>query len=104
MTASSVSSLAARGVALRDELFGAACFYMGHAFTGSPSAERDARTLRDGGFTLEYDRTLRLAKSALPVAPVPEKAVVISGKKYRIQNVTDIAASSEWLLGLVQIA
>jgi hypothetical protein len=104
MTSASVSAFAARGIAAREAVFGVSCSYQGHSVTGTPSAERDARSLRDGGFALECDRIVRVLKSALPVAPRPESAFTVEGKAYRIKDVRDVTASGEWILGLVQIA
>ncbi|MFZ4597817.1 MAG: hypothetical protein ACOYNN_04155 [Terrimicrobiaceae bacterium] len=104
MTSTAVAAFAARGIAARESLNGAECSYQNHEFTGTASPERDARTLRDGGFSMEYDRTLRVAKSALSISFKPETPVSVAGKNYRIKDVRDAPLSSEWILGLVQIA
>jgi len=102
MTSSAFASLAARGIALRETLFGTPCTYLDHSFTAVATSERDARTLRDGGFSMEYDRQLRFLASSLPLTPKPETQVTVAGKVYRIKELRSIPATGEIILGLVQ--
>jgi hypothetical protein len=101
MTAASVAAFAQRGITARETVFGKTCEYAGFKFTATPSTERDAKTLRAGGFTMETDRIVRVAMAALPVAIRPETAFTISGKAYRIKDVKISEASAEWIVGLV---
>ncbi len=104
MDATAFSSLAARGIAMRETLFGSTCKYQEHTFTAVATSERDARTLRDGGFSMEYDRQIRMLASALPITPKPETQIEVTGKVYRIKEIRTIPLTGELVLGLVQVA
>ncbi|MBU3720737.1 MAG: hypothetical protein FGM22_08275 [Burkholderiaceae bacterium] len=101
MTSSAVSAFAAQAAASRAEVFATDCQYGEETFQGVASTERDARALRDGGFAMAADRTLRVLKSALRATPRPETAISVGGKKYRISEVKNVLHSGEWLLSLL---
>lgn len=92
---------AARGAALRLDAYGHPCSYQGVAFRATKTPTRDARTLRDGGFTVEADTVIRFSKSALRVIPRAETMVTVEGQEYRIAEVKDVAdPHPEWVLAL----
>lgn len=92
---------AQRGAAVRLEGYGRPCEYRGTRFLGTKSPTRDARTLRDGGFTVEADTSVRFSKSTLRAAPVAEDLITVDGVQYRIAEVKDIVEPHpEWLLAL----
>jgi hypothetical protein len=92
---------AVRGSALRLDAYGHRCSYQGASFRATKTPTRDARTLRDGGFTVEADTAIRFSKSALLVAPKAETLITVEGQEYRIAEVKDITdPHPEWLLAL----
>lgn len=93
---------AVRGAALRLEAYGHLCVYLGVTFRATKTPTRDARTLRDGGFTVEADTSVRLSKSSLgSIIPAAETMITVDGQDYRIAEVKDIAdPHPEWLLAL----
>lgn len=94
-------NFARRGAVLRLEGYGRPCEYRGARFFGTKTPTRDARTLRDGGFTVEADTTVRFSKSDLPFTPQAEDMITVDGQQYRIAEVKDIAEPNpEWLLAL----
>ena len=103
MSPAAIAAFAARSSSAREAAWGVSCIYDGQTFRATASSERDARTLRDGGFTQEYDRLLRITRTALTDRPRPETTIDLPDKSYRIKEVRTIPATNEWLLGLVQI-
>lgn len=97
-------AFAQRGAAMRLEAYGHPCMYEGVSFRATKPPTRDARTLRDGGFTIEADTSIRFYKGALPVIPRAESLITVDGRQYRIAEVKDISDPyPEWLLALHQI-
>ena len=92
---------AARGAAQRLDTYGHDCLYQGYAFKATRTPIRDARTLRDGGFTLDADLSIRFSKSDLPVTPVAETLITVDGNDYRVAEIKDIDDPfPEWLMAL----
>lgn len=97
-------SFARRGAAHRLELYGHPCEYRGVSFCATKPPTRDARTLRDGGFTVVADTTIRFSKSALRFVPQAEDFITVDGRQYRIAEVKDISdPHPEWQLALHQL-
>jgi len=94
-------AFARRGAAMRLEAYGHSCVYEGQSFRATKPPTRDAKTLRDGGFTIEADTTIRFSKSALRVIPQAEHLILVDGQQFRIVEVKDITdPHPEWLLAL----
>jgi|688.fasta_scaffold05301_12 hypothetical protein len=94
-------SFARRGAALRLEAYGHPCVYEGIRFRATKPPTRDAKTLRDGGFTIESDTTIRFSKSALRVIPRSGSLITVDGEQFIIVEVKDITdPHPEWLLSL----
>ena len=94
-------NFAARGAAHRLEAYGERCEYHGVSFMATKPPVRDARTLREGGFTVEADTSIRFPKTALREIPVAESIVTVGGREYRIVEVKDVTQPlPEWVLSL----
>lgn len=97
-------NFAARGAIQRLQAYGERCEYHGVVFMATKPPTRDARTLRDGGFTLEADTSIRFPKTALRETPVAESIVSVAGREYRIVEVKDVTQPlPEWVLSLHSI-
>jgi len=104
MNPDAIRDLARRGAAQRLKTYGEPCEYHGVAFMATKPPTRDARTLREGGFTAEADTSIRFLKSAISETPVSESIIKVAGREYRIVEVKDVTQPlPEWVLSLHSI-
>lgn len=101
MNAAQVSFFATQSAKVRESIWGLSCEYKGHSFTATASSSRDARQLRDGGFQLEMDRTIRFRSASLPVEVVPHSPMKVAGVSYKVATVAKVHASNDVVVGLI---
>jgi hypothetical protein len=87
-------------LAAQYETFGEPAIIGGLSCVVCATGHRGTSQLEDGGFTVQFARTVRVRYSDLPKAPKVGATAQVSGKKYRVADVTDIHQFGEYILGL----